>query len=563
MIALAVAAIAVALQGIANGVGAPQGTAPPQGPAAKTGIIRGRILRPDGRPLARAHVRLVPSLGGSDAYQALGGPRAAETDVDGTYEFTELNAGSYTLSAAKAGYVTLEFSQRRAFSRGQAIKLAEGETRERVDLVLPRPGAILGRIVDEGGDPVEGASVRVLHMKYVAGRRQLVDVPGAAAQRTNDLGRYRIYGLQPGRYFVCSVVGQLVLAAPAVVDVPGYAMTYFPGTPNPSEAQAVTIGLSEEARNVDFSLVPVRTARISGTVLDSTGEPSRGGSLLLIASRRSGSVATIAVGAHTYPDGRFEFRNVAPGEYVVQVYRGKRSSSIEGEFASQFVAVNGSDVTDLIVQTSTGSIVNGHVILDGGGTIRPRDVELTAVPVDLDLSPGDPAHAEIYNDWTFELLGLNGPRRLRLTRAPKGWALKAIWSHGSDITDTTLPFGTNLQSVKDIEVVLISQSTEVTGTVTDGSRRPIADCIVIVFAVDRERWYWESRFVKSSQPGPDGTFSVQGLPPDEYYIAATDPLTGDDWRDPAFLESIAARATKVSLLEGQKVSANPTLTRNR
>ena len=39
-------------------------------------------------------------------------------------------------------------------------------------------------------------------------------------------------------------------------------------------------------------------------------------------------------------------------------------------------------------------------------------------------------------------------------RLPTGWALKAIRSNGSDITDTLLPLGRDDQSLADIEVVI-------------------------------------------------------------------------------------------------------------
>ena len=39
---------------------------------------------------------------------------------------------------------------------------------------------------------------------------------------------------------------------------------------------------------------------------------------------------------------------------------------------------------------------------------------------------GGPAHALVEKDLRFEIAGLHGPRRLRVSRLPPGWALKAI-----------------------------------------------------------------------------------------------------------------------------------------
>src|SRR5262249_20775655 len=158
------------------------------------------------------------------------------------------------------------------------------------------------------------------------------------------------------------------------------------------------------------------------------------------------------------------FRNVPPGEYVVQSNRGPRNAGEEGEFAAQFVTVNGSDVTGLVIQTAPGSFINGRIRLEGSGTITPASIELTTSPADPDLAPrGGLARAEIHDDWTFELLGIHGPRRFRLARAPSGWALKAILLRGSDITDSVLQFGTRDQSLRDVEIVLTRQVSEVSG----------------------------------------------------------------------------------------------------
>src|SRR5438270_130084 len=136
-------------------------------------------------------------------------------------------------------------------------------------------------------------------------------VPGLNARRTNDLGRYRLFGLQPGDYVVAASVGQV-----GTDDLPGYATTFFPGTPNPAEAQLVRVGIAEDAFGVDFALTPVKTARIMGTTLTSTGEPFQGG-IRMRASRRS-AMAGADVRAIKRAVGTFEFPNAPPGEYVLE-----------------------------------------------------------------------------------------------------------------------------------------------------------------------------------------------------------------------------------------------------
>src|SRR5207237_8671920 len=134
----------------------------------------------------------------------------------------------------------------------------------------------------------------------------------------------------------------------------------------------------------------------------------------------------------------------------------------------QRVTVTGTDVGNLELRMTVGSTITGRFNFEGGGVPNASDIELSPVPTDLDLAPvaaGPPARAEIRReDWTFEMAGIHGPRRLRLVHAPRGWWLKSITSGGIDITDRPLSFGTGDQSLRDIEVTLTRRAGKVTGT---------------------------------------------------------------------------------------------------
>ena len=462
------------------------------------------------------------------------------------YEFVTLPAGRYTLTASKTGYVGLEFGQRRAFEAGQAIVLKAGETRERIDMALPRHGAITGRVVDEDGDPIEGLTISVKEIRSVGGRRRLAGVPGVQARQTNELGRFRVYGLPPGDYAIGAEAGPV-----GSDDLPGYPLTYSPGTTNPAAAQAIRIGLSEEVSNVELALASVHTARIAGRTFTSSGEPFSGG-VQMRPSWRSTGAAAEAVGARAQPDGAFEFANVPPGEYVIQAFKGT-------EIGWQFVAVSGTDVLDLPVTTLPGSTVTGRVTFEGGDAPRPSAIEIVMTPADPDFTPffGAPSRADIHDDGTFEIEHVTGPSRLRVTRAPTGWALTRVLAGGGDATDAALSFGAESESLKDVEVVLSNEVTRVKGGLRSAGGAPAADGVVIVFAEDRERWYEGSRFVATSRPARDGAFEIAGLPPGSYFVAAVDRLPESDaWRDAAFLATLAPNAMRVSLIDGQQLAIN-------
>lgn len=435
------------------------------------------------------------------------------------------------------------------------FQVSQGETRERVDISLPRFGTLAGRVMDEYGDPVRGARVQTLHLRYEAGRRQLV-AANVSERLTDDRGEYRIYGLAPGQYVVSALIG-----AVGSEDLPDYGQSYFPGTASVQDAQFVAVGRSQDVVGIDVTLARTRTARVSGRIINAFGEPTTGGSLRLIPAARSNSVVGTSVGARILPDGRFEFPNVPPGQYVVQSSRGRSNAWTEGEFGAFLVNVNGDDVKDLVVQISTGSSLRGRVTFDQSGPAKapvPSRLEITAIPVDFDMSPGAAwAVANIRPDWGFELAGISGPRRLQTTRIPAGWALKEIRVNGLDVTDQPLAFGRSDQSLNDIEIVLTDRISELSGTLVDDRNRPTARAHLIVVSTDRDHWFPASRFMRRAAADEQGAFVVSGLPFGSYYAAAVSQLPSDGtdaWQAPVFLDSLVRRASTVTMSEGQKVT---------
>src|SRR5204863_3182580 len=112
-----------------------------------TAVLRGRIVGGEGGgPLRHAVVR----LSGIDMREG----KMAMTDEQGKWEIHDLPAGRFNLSASKAGYVSLDYGQRRPFEQGRPIELADGQVVDNVNFNLPRGSVIAGRINDEYGDPV-------------------------------------------------------------------------------------------------------------------------------------------------------------------------------------------------------------------------------------------------------------------------------------------------------------------------------------------------------------------------------------------------------------------------
>jgi hypothetical protein len=284
----------------------------------------------------------------------------------------------------------------------------------------------------------------------------------------------------------------------------------------------------------------------------------------MMPSQRSASVTSVQVGARLLNDGRFEFPNVAPGQYVIQAYRGRQNSWTEGEFGTLAFGVGDADVADLVIQMSSGSSIAGRFsfeTLDPSRQPPLSGIELSPIPVDADLSPQNTfATANIHADGSFEVRGISGPRRLQLLRTPPGWALKEIHMNDADITDRPLSFGRSDQSLTGVEVVLTDRVSAIVGTIRDQNGRPSAGASLIVFSADRAQWYPTSRFVRKTGAGTDGAFALTGLPSGTYYAAAVAqvPSDGEDaWQDPDFLDALLPRASNVTITDGQQLPLSP------
>src|SRR5437763_11076744 len=141
-------------------------------PTPASAKLAGTVVAADtGKPVKRARVL-------ATAVELPGG-RAALTDERGSYELNDLPAGRYSIAVSKSGFITLSYGQRRPLQAGTPLQLADGQQLRGVDFRLPRGGAIAGRIVDEDGEPMPGASVRVMRYQYMQGDRRLAQAGGA------------------------------------------------------------------------------------------------------------------------------------------------------------------------------------------------------------------------------------------------------------------------------------------------------------------------------------------------------------------------------------------------
>ncbi|HEY6506663.1 MAG TPA: carboxypeptidase-like regulatory domain-containing protein, partial [Vicinamibacterales bacterium] len=351
-----------------------------RGDATGTALIRGRVTTQDtGAPVRRAQVRA--TTGGVPF------GRLATTDANGQFELRDLPAGQWSLTASKPGFVSQRLGQRRPFETVAAVEVQDGQQLNGANFALPRGGAITGRLLDDFGDPVANARVQVLRSRMVEGRRRLTQAGNS--DETDDTGAFRLYGLAPGDYFVAATLR----AAPqdSSPDRAGYAPTYFPGTGNAGEAQRVRLGIGEE-QSVSFSLLPVRTVRISGTVVSAAGPVPSNGVVALTSAEGDDVGIVTPTGGQIQANGAFTISNAVPGSYVLSVRTGVGRgagprNNPEAEVGSVPLVVGGDDVTGVTVVTTRGASLEGTVVADTGARPPLDNVRVTARPLRASAQP--------------------------------------------------------------------------------------------------------------------------------------------------------------------------------
>jgi len=255
-----------------------------------TASIGGRVVDSrSGAPIPR--VRVV-ARGEGALFFARSGP-------DGRYEIKGLPVNAYQLGADDPAYVS--------WSRENVqVKSA---LREDQDVILTRAASLVGRVVDENGAPVEGATGMLTPSGETGPRAffRRVGFPGmGSAFRTGADGSFKATRLGPGTNQTLTVRHR--------------------------DHETRTIGgvsLSGSAPT-RVNVVLRRGQTIRGLVKDDRGQPVAGADVSLqrefrMESRRGMTSMSFVTGDFGRPpqqtgvDGRFEVKGLASGDYTLQV----------------------------------------------------------------------------------------------------------------------------------------------------------------------------------------------------------------------------------------------------
>jgi protocatechuate 3,4-dioxygenase beta subunit len=526
-------------------------------------VIAGRVAAADtGRALR--HARVVAAGGGR--------PHAASTDEQGRYRITGLTAGTYTVSAAKSGFVDGAFGQRRSSGTGTPVELADTQQAANIDIKLARGGVVTGHVLDEEGEPLARAVVTVLRQQYVRGQKQLA---AAGSDQTDDRGQYRVFGLSPGDYFVSAAVGGVEQGfRPAFGDfggsqqaeTSGYAPTYYAGVTSATDATKVKLAAAQELTGIDFQIQVVPFATVKGVVVGGAAtvmllSDEAGGGLAGPGGRGGGGRGGFGpmmggggLRAVTRSDGRFSIANVTPGKYTI-IARADGGPNGPSRTAMQPLVVAGEEV-NVALNPSPGVQLGGTITFEAAGSppangfsgfrIVPAPLgAVAALPGGRGARPGETTQNGQFTipDVTPGLYSIRGT-------APRGWTMKAVFLDGREVTDT--PIEVKSENVTGLNVIFTDRISSLSGNVRDVRGNPIGAITVLAFSADDRLWTPQSRQILTARTDQAGAYRLGSIPAGDYLVIALDDVEPGEWFDPAFLDQIRGRATKVRIEEGEQ-----------
>ena len=528
-----------------------------------TGVIKGRVATADGnRPLRRVQVSL--------SSPELSEPRSVSTTTQGMYEFKDLPAGRYTVTAARSGFLRLQYGQRRPGEAGRPLHLGENQALSGIDFALPRMSVITGRITDEIGEPLAGVSVFAMQSRYFRGRKRMVPVGGQV--RTDDTGDYRLISLDPGDYYVMGTTRDTWTLEGDAKQRVGFGPTYFSGTLVMANAQRVKVALGQEVSGTDFGMVPGRVATISGTATTASGLPLAGESVDVsqeFTGPNYSSMFGFASGK-VNADGSFTIKDMAPGDYKLSV-RWPGDADHPAQAATIAVSLSGADLEGVTLVAGSGGSMTGRIVTDdgtapvlGGSTLgagrndsrlrvllRPEDPDSTVRTL------GNQDNGRVKDDGTFEVKDVFGANRVSVGSLPAGWAIKSIDYDGRNYADS--PFDVrNGQRIDGVTIVITNKMATLRGQLLDEKAQP-AEGTVILFPEDAAKWSEGSRLVKTARPDQSGAFEIRLVPAGEYLAAALDYVQTGAWDDPEFLEGLRETARKVHVSDSAADAVTLTL----
>jgi hypothetical protein len=537
-------------------------TQPAEVTPATRAIVAGVVIKdPGSEPVKKALIELIAES------QNDGGNYTALTGVDGSFRIENIVPGRYRMFVERSGYQEIDKHHRR--TDGRVLTLTAGQEIKDLIIRLQAASVVEGRVTDEDGDPMPEAQVAVLRQTFVAGRSHWDQV---GAERTNDLGEYRIAGLAAGNYFISvtpppdfrslieasgnAPAAAIHSGAPSDKPAPAaYQTTYYPGTRDRGQAAPIQLHAGDDFP-VNFALTPSPSLTIRGSVVNLP--PGSTAAIML----QSKDFSLVLNGAEMHKDGSFEIRDVSPGAYTILATVDNAPVPM---MARQALQVTSANVEGLRLAPQAAGAIRGRLRMEASGNANhdPSQMFLLLRSADGDddvlgavsLSEGFSTVAHVNADGSFEWKNIPpGHYSVQMSEASAlpDWFLKSVAAGGRDAADSGFSLNGSTSTL-DLLIVASANGAVAEGVATNQKDEPVADAVVVAVPAARFQRGHPDRYRKAVTD-QSGRFTLRGLPPGDYTLFAWESVDGEAYYDPEFLQGYEGQGKALSLTEGERKS---------
>jgi 5-hydroxyisourate hydrolase-like protein (transthyretin family) len=480
----------------------------PTGPYRIAGTV---VSSKGGSPLARARVQITATKNRQSM-------RSLVTSDDGRFEF-HVVAGKFALEGAKRGYIPAGYNQHEQFST--AIVTGADFDTEHLVLRLPPVAVLAGRVLDETGEPVRGASVQIYRENHGSGVSRIVPVSNAT---TDDQGAYEATPLDAGTYFVSVHAtpwyavhpgsGREPSPAERSLDV-AYPITYYGDTADADDATPIPLRGGDHLE-ADIRLTPAPSVHL---IFHTDENAQNVQAPMLQVPAFDGVEQVQAQGVQVISPGVYEVNGIAAGKYLVRM----PDSSGGFKAAAEMDLANGQEL-----DSSSGraaSNITAAVQVRGAANL-PEELHVALRNSKGRLvawEPVNPKGEVEFHDATpdkYEVLAGS---------STKAYSVVSITSAAGETRghSLTVPAEASLA----ISLSLVEGTVAVEGFAKRAGK-PASGAMLVLVPRNPEA---NHDLFRRDQSDLDGSFSLHGVIPGSYTLIAIEDGWDLDWAEPAVL----------------------------
>jgi protocatechuate 3,4-dioxygenase beta subunit len=512
----------------------------------------------------------------STTYQAV-------TDAGGNFSFPSVVPSRYAIAAERVGYLPLASTGASGggSSGARRVEVAEGQKVSGVLVKLRPQAALSGRVTDEDDDPLQNINVQLFRYRFSGGRRQLAS---AGSGRTNDLGVYRISGVNPGRYYISVNANNAGLEGGGIgeggfsfvrvnVDTKeAYVPTFYPGVPQIASAVQVDLRPGADVRGIDMRMRKTAVFTVKGTVQGIAiadpnapeeanpfgGRGGRGGAVggppggpnvttVSLSSSSIGQLLGENLRAQVAADGAFEIRNVRAGTYMLTARQGGPAGSaagVGGRLGRVPVVVGESGVESLVVMMNPAFNLKGGVTAPAPQPENLGGVVVLLAPTEDQVLGSVNARTEADGKFTASILE---PAKFHVSASnlPQGYYLRSVHYGTTDVTSGGLDLTSGV-AAGELEIRIAPGAGAVSGSVTREGGPGAGALVAIIPEEPYKSWAELYRTTNTSQ---NGSFTFANVRPGRYRLYAFEAVEPGSNQDPEFIKRFEADGKSINLVE--------------